>query len=211
MVQLLDTTLKDAGDAALNVMFAARKSVFVDLLRWNIPVRDGRHEIDQFDDTNARYLILLSDDGRHLASARLLPTCKPHILDTLFPNLCDGAVPRGLDTLEITRFCLDRCLRASARRQARDQLVTAIVGHALENGIATYTGVAEICWFQQILSFGWRCRPLGLPAEHEGSTLCALSIAIETSTPECLYGTGIWSPLAPQLPVGRAAGARVTV
>ena len=34
MVQLLDTTLKEAGDAALNLMVAARKSVFVDLLRW---------------------------------------------------------------------------------------------------------------------------------------------------------------------------------
>ncbi|WP_372857624.1 acyl-homoserine-lactone synthase [Sphingomonas sp.] len=102
MVQLLDTTLHDAGDAALNLMFAARKSVFVDLLRWNVPVRDGRHEIDQFDDDLARYLILLSDDGRHLASARLLPTSRPHILDTLFPALCDGEPPRGAGVWEIT-------------------------------------------------------------------------------------------------------------
>ncbi len=53
--------LKDAGDAALNLMFAPRKSVFVDLLRRNVPVRDGRHEIDQFDNDDARYLLLLSD------------------------------------------------------------------------------------------------------------------------------------------------------
>lgn len=207
MVQLLDTTLKDAGDAALNVMFAARKSVFVDLLRWNIPVRDGRHEIDQFDDAHARYLILLSDDGRHLASARLLPTCRPHILDTLFPNLCAGAVPRGPQMMEITRFCLDRGLRAVERRQVRDQLVTAIVGHALEHRIATFTGVAEMGWFQQVLSFGWKCRPLGLPADHEGSMLCALSISIAADTPECLGRTGIWSPLLRNVQ-GRAAGAR---
>ena len=208
MVQLLDTTLKDAGDVALNLMFAARKSVFVDLLKWKVPVRDGRNEIDRFDSGSARYLILLSDDGRHLASCRLLPTMQPHILDTLFPTLCEGAVPRGPDTLEITRFCLDRGLRAAERRVVRDQLVTAIVDHALERGVSTYTGVAEMGWFQQILSFGWACRPLGLPALHEGSMLCALSIAIDTDTPDRLAGRGIWSPVAAGVEEGRAAGAR---
>lgn len=209
MVQVLDTNLRSAGDAALNLMFAARKSVFVDLLRWNVPVRDGRHEIDQFDDDDARYVIVLSDDGRHLASARLLPTTRPHILDTLFPSLCEGAPPQGPDIMEITRFCLDRSLRAVDRRRVRDQLVTAIVEHALENGIATYTGVAEMGWFQQILSFGWDCRPLGLPSEHEGAMLCALKIAVEPDTPSCLSAAGIWSPVAaPDFQERRASGAR---
>ncbi|MEO8373580.1 MAG: acyl-homoserine-lactone synthase [Sphingomonas bacterium] len=209
MVQLLDTTLKEAGDAALNLMFAARKSVFVDLLRWNVPVRDGCHEIDQFDDDHARYLILLADDGRHLASTRLLPTTRPHILDTLFPDLCEHPLPRSPRTREITRFCLDRSLRAVDRRQVRDQLVTAIVEHAVEHGITTYTGVAEMGWFQQILSFGWDCRPLGLPSEHEGAMLCALKIAVEPDTPACLAAAGIWSPVAaPGFRERRASRAR---
>jgi acyl-homoserine lactone synthase len=209
MVQLLDTTLKDAGDAALNIMFVARKSVFVDLLRWNVPVRDGRHEIDQFDDGHARYLILLSDDGRHLASCRLLPTTRPHIHDTLFPMLCESDLPRGPHILEITRFCLDRSLRAVDRRRVRDQLVTAIVSHALENGISGFTGVAEMGWFQQILSFGWDCRPLGLPVEHEGALLCGLSIAVADDTPSGLDRAGIWSPIVmPMVQERRAAGAQ---
>jgi acyl-homoserine lactone synthase len=209
MVQLLDTTLRNAGDAALNVMFAARKSVFVDLLRWNVPVRDGRHEIDQFDDDHARYLILLTDDGRHMGSARLLQTTRPHILDSLFPNLCEHRLPRGSNALEITRFCLDRSLRAVERRQVRDQLVTAIVQHAVEHGITTYTGVAEMGWFQQILGFGWDCRPLGLPTRHEDAMLCALRITIAPDTPLCLARAGIWAPTAtPDLQERRAIGAR---
>jgi acyl-homoserine lactone synthase len=209
MVQLLDATLRTAGDAALNVMFAARKNVFVDLLKWNVPVRDGRHEIDQFDDDHARYLILLSDDGRHLGSARLLPTTRPHILDTLFPKLCGRAPPRGPRILEITRFCLDRALRATDRRRVRDQLITAIVEHALERGITSFTGVAETGWFQQILSFGWSCRPLGPPTEHQGSLLRALEITIRSDTQHCLARAGIWSPVvAPDLQERRAAGAR---
>ena len=199
MVRLLDTTMSGAGDAALNVMFAARKSVFVDLLRWNVPVRDGRHEIDQFDDAHARYLILLNEEGRHLGSARLLPTLRPHILDTLFPTLCEGEPPRGPTIYEITRFCLDRMLRASERRAVRDPLVTAIVEHAATHGITGFTGVAERGWCQQILSFGWECRPLGLPATHAGSMLCALRIAVERETPALLARNGIWSPAGPAM------------
>jgi N-acyl-L-homoserine lactone synthetase len=208
MVQLLDTTLRNAGDAALNLMFAARKSVFVDLLRWNVPIRDGRHEIDQFDDDHARYLILLSDDGRHLASTRLLRTTRPHILDSLFPALCDGEPPRGPDILEITRFCLDRSLRAADRRVVRDHLISALVDHALDHGVVSYTGVADLTWFQQILSFGWDCRPLGSPGIHEGATLRALTIAIAQDTSERLSRTGIWSPLSAPLTPRCAATAR---
>src|SRR3546814_10173185 len=70
------------GDAALRAMFTARKQVFIDLLKWDLPALDGRFEIDQFDTPDARYLILLDpDDLRHRASARLLPTSAPHLLD----------------------------------------------------------------------------------------------------------------------------------
>lgn len=106
-------------------------------MEWRVD--DGRHEIDQFDDDHARYLILLSDDGRHLTSARLLPTNRPHVLGMLFANLCERTPPRGPDIAEITRFCLDRSLRAIDRSQVRDQLVTAIVEHAVESGTATLT------------------------------------------------------------------------
>lgn len=56
------------GDAALRGMFAARKQVFIDQLKWDLPVLDGRFELDQFDTPDARYLILLDpDDLRHRA------------------------------------------------------------------------------------------------------------------------------------------------
>ena len=102
MVSLLNSTLADREDAALRAMFAARKSVFVDLLKWDLPVADGTFEIDQFDDEHARYLILLGDAGQHLASARLLPTDRPHILDSLFAELCERPVPQDAFTFEIT-------------------------------------------------------------------------------------------------------------
>lgn len=183
-----------AGDAVMRAMFEARKRVFVDLLGWDLPVLAGKYEIDQYDDPHARYLILADTDQNHLASARLLPTTRPHILGDLFAGLCDDAPPTGPEIWEITRFCLDRGLRAAERRRWRDALVMALAHYALEHGIATYTGVAEQGWLGQILAFGWRAEPLGNPRMIDRMTLGALRIEITPETPSLLAANGIHAP-----------------
>ncbi|MEZ0243738.1 MAG: acyl-homoserine-lactone synthase [Sphingomonas sp.] len=194
MIALIDTTRERACGVALRRMFEARKQVFVDLLGWDVPVLDGRFEIDQFDDEHARYLILTDDDLTHLGSARLLPTARPHILDTLFPSLCAGPVPRGPSVYEVTRFVLSRELQAAKRREVRNRLVTALAQHGLENGIAAYTGVAELGWLRQILAFGWEASQLGQPLRHAGCQLGALRIEITGRTQAQLAAKGIWLP-----------------
>ncbi|MDQ2803985.1 MAG: autoinducer synthase [Pseudomonadota bacterium] len=180
---------------ALRAMFAARKSVFVDLLEWDLPVVAGTFEIDQFDDEFAQYLILLGDGGQHLASARLLPTDRPHILDSVFPELCEHPIPQDAFSFEITRFCMDRSLRAAARRAARDQLITGMVNQALYGGWQRFTAVTDMAFLQQILSFGWDCRPLGLPVKTHSGVIGALEIRISGDTPALLARAGIWSPV----------------
>jgi N-acyl-L-homoserine lactone synthetase len=178
---------------ALRAMFRARKRVFVDILKWGVPVVGEQYEIDQFDDEHAVYVLVTGPDYRHLASARLLPTARPHILGSLFPQLCAGAVPAGPRIYEITRFCLDPGQHARERRAARNALVSALVSFALERGIATYTGVAEVDWLQQILAFGWNCRPLGIPQRLGSGMLGALAIHISPETPVLLERNGIWA------------------
>lgn len=155
------------SERALRTMFEDRRSVFVDLLGWDLPVLDGRFEIDEFDDEHATYVIVADSAGDHLGSARLLPTTRRHILGSLFPQLCAGGPPTGPGIAEITRFCLSRRQNAKARRDTRNQLVAALARHALDRGIRTYSGVAELGWLQQILAFGWECRPLGPPARFD--------------------------------------------
>lgn len=180
--------------ALLKQMFEARKRVFVDLLKWDVPVLSDRFEVDQFDTPDAIYLIVTDDSGAHCGSARLLPTERPHILDSLFPQLCAGQVPRGQRVWEITRFCLDPRGNRRVRRQVRNRLVAALVDHGLATGIDSYTGVAELDWLQQILAFGWGCRPLGLPRPIAGRMLGALQIDIDASTPDRLAENGIYTP-----------------
>src|ERR1700741_1515332 len=153
MLQIVQSGAGTGTDELLRTMFASRKKVFVDLLKWDVPVLDGRFEIDQFDDDHAVYLILAEEGGRHLGSARLLPSTRPHILGDLFPHLCDGPVPVDRTTWEITRFLLDRDLTARERRVVRDALVVNLVDHALASGIERYTAIAEMEWVQQILAF----------------------------------------------------------
>jgi acyl homoserine lactone synthase/acyl-homoserine lactone synthase len=186
-------------DAALRAMFTARKEVFVDLLKWDLPVLAGAYELDQFDDPDAEYLILIDAAGRHRASTRLLRTDRPHLLGDLYPHLCDGPVPSGPSVREITRFCLDRNQTASERRSARNQLVTALAEHALRRGITDYTGVAELAWLTQILRFGWQCMPLGRVVREGSRSLAGLHIRIDDRTIDGLKRMHVYEPISLRL------------
>lgn len=114
MLRIFEAGGDPAQDAVLAAMFEARKRVFVDLLGWDVPVLAGRFEVDQFDNGHAQYLVLTDAGGDHLASARLLPTTRPHILGDLNPELCEEAPPRGPDIAEITSEVL------TPRRRSHD-------------------------------------------------------------------------------------------
>ncbi|TMJ13378.1 MAG: GNAT family N-acetyltransferase [Alphaproteobacteria bacterium] len=191
MLMICEGSDDPLSNPVLRPMFEARRRVFVDLMGWQLPVVGHRFEVDQFDGPDAVYLVLSDSAGGHVASARLLKTTGPHILGSLFPQLCAAGVPSGPGILEITRFCLDPRQRASERLEARNRLVTALVDHALRSGIEAYTGVAEIGWLQQVLAFGWACRPLGLPQPVGGTLVGALRIDIDEETPRLLAANGI--------------------
>lgn len=191
-------------DPRLSSMFADRKRLFVDLMGWDVAVVDDRYEIDQFDGPDATYLIAAAGD-EHIASMRLLAGERPHILSTLFADLCDGAVPAGPGVAEITRLCLPCRLGAARRLAVRNCLISAMVDHALRSGIATLTGVVTASFLAQILVMGWRCERLGIPRDHAGQSLGAFRIDLDGETPARLAATGIYMPDMIATPLRRAA------
>lgn len=191
MLRIIGREARNREHKALRAMFEARKRVFVDLLKWDLPVLAGRYEVDQFDDGNAVYIIVTDEAACHLASARLLETTRPALLDSLYPELVDGPVPRGPDVFEITRFCLSPGIGARLRRKARDALLVGLAQYALDHGIRSYSGVAEVSWFEQIRRFGWNCRSLGAPRGEDGRLLTALRIEIDDTTIARLALNGI--------------------
>jgi len=175
-------------------MFADRKRLFVDLLGWELPTLEDRYEIDQFDGDHATYIVDADTSGRHIGSLRLLPSEGPHILGNLFACLCDGTVPSGPDTMEITRLCLPARLRAAGRLALRNRLISAMVDYSLVNGITALTGLTSASFLQQICSMGWRSRSLGAPRWIGGDFLAAFCIELNADTPNRLATNGIYTP-----------------
>jgi len=182
MLNYVNASNVSKHESAIDGMFRDRKRVFVDILKWNVPV-EGPYERDQFDDDCAEYFIITdSSGGQHQGSMRILHTDRPHILGSLFPMLCADDVPSGPEYRELTRLCLSPALRARERLQVRNRLFTSLVEYALMTGIKGYTGVAAMNWYQQLLSLGWRCTPLGLPQEVDGDVIAALLAHVEPNT-----------------------------
>lgn len=82
-------------DARAASMFEDRKTLFVDLLGWDVPVVGGRYEIDSYDGDKAVYLIATDDGCIHQGSMRLLSTEGAHLLADRFASLCECDAPRG--------------------------------------------------------------------------------------------------------------------
>ena len=112
MVDVVTANNRHKYREMVDAMHADRKRIFVDSLKWEIPVVEDKYEIDQFDNEDAVYLLALDPKKQlHMGSVRLLPSSKPHLLGDVFPMLCDKGVPRGDDIWEITRLCTAPQLR----------------------------------------------------------------------------------------------------
>lgn len=187
---VVDQSSRAREHMALRSMFAARKRVFVDLLKWDLPVLAGRFEIDHRDGPEATYLIVTDADCEHLASARLLPVRQEAQMPEMPGALTPGTAGSGPGVAEMTHFCLSPDIDADRRRRARDTLLHGLVDHALTNAISRFVGVAERAWLDRVVSFGWQCRRLG-PAEGARAGAVPFVIDIDGTTPSRLAAAGI--------------------
>lgn len=184
MVSVVSTSGSDLGHGLWSSMHSDRKRIFVDLLRWNVPVVDDRFEVDQFDNEHAHYIVVTSDDGsEHLGSVRLLPSVRPHILGNVFPSLCAGEVPTGDNVWEITRLCISPSVRRrSQSMEIRRKLAIAIVEFGLLHGVERFTLVTSMSHVPALLAVGWDADPLGLPQMVDGELVGAMAINISPAT-----------------------------
>lgn len=182
MVSLITVHNRSKFRASLDAMHRDRKKIFVDALKWDVPVVDGQYEIDQFDTDRAIYLVALDPkDQHHLGSVRLLPTTGPHLLSDVFPYLCDKGVPVGDDIWELTRLCTAP-RKDIEPRLIRRRLATAMCEFGLLYGINKYTCVTHVQWLSHLLALGWECEPLGEPQQVGKDVIGAMSISITPAT-----------------------------
>jgi acyl-homoserine lactone synthase len=182
MVAIVTAADRSHFTQELDQMHRDRKRVFVDWLQWKVDVVDGVYEIDRFDNEDAVYLIE-AQQGRHLASIRLLPTTKPHLMSEVFSGLCASGVPRGPDIWEFTRFCISPDVSKPEARRLLELMRTATVEYAQLYGITRYTCVTHLAFLSQLLALGWDTEPLGMPQEVDGMAMGAIQFNI---TPKSL-------------------------
>ncbi|MBT2337131.1 GNAT family N-acetyltransferase [Variovorax paradoxus] len=81
-----------------------RHRVFVEKLGWKLHTRCGL-ELDQFDGRDTVYLVARNPDGDIVGTTRLLPTHRPYLLASVFPQLLGGApAPCSPKIWELSRF-----------------------------------------------------------------------------------------------------------
>jgi len=198
MATVVTSSNRHSHRASLAAMHADRKRVFVDTLKWDLPVVDGQFEMDEYDTEDAIYLIVQDPrNGAHLGSVRIVPTSGAHLLGDKFAFLCDDEVPSGLDIWEITRMCTAPGIEREVGTRVRQQLALALVEFALIGGITRYTMMTHMAFLSAVLATGWDCEPLGLPANVGGELVGALLVTITPATLTKLRGQ--WSFRQPVL------------
>lgn len=166
-------------------MHRQRKAVFVDSIGWDIPVVDDM-EIDCYDRNDTTYLIAKAElySREVLASARLLPTVRSHLMADLFLDACQGVVPCGPAIWEASRFCISQELRGRRARLALLwQMVCGVSETALLFGVEQITFVANAALLPLMLNCGWAATVLGPTLQDGADEMTAVAASV---TPEGL-------------------------
>ena len=183
-IKLVDADARLRFSKHLIEMHHDRKRVFVDQLGWQLPNAGSWLEVDEFDNEYTVYLIACSGaDDRHLASVRLLPTTRPHMLNTIFADLSDGGPVIGEDVWESSRFTIAPVgMRGAEVMRLSQYLALAHVEFALLNNIRRYTMIGEVHRVATVCAMGWKVRPLCLPTNCDGNKVVSMEVSIDEDT-----------------------------
>jgi acyl-homoserine lactone synthase len=164
----------------LTEMHRQRKQVFIDQLNWRLEESAGL-EIDAYDSQDALYLIEAGAPASDVkASARLLPTVRPHLMSEQFADLCEAPLPAGPGVWEATRFCPAPGTPAGPpRRQMLGRMIAAIMETALIFGVDEVTYVADAALAAMALKAGWDVRALGRPRGRGRGRIQAFAASID--------------------------------
>ncbi|CCD84690.1 putative autoinducer synthetase (modular protein) [Bradyrhizobium sp. ORS 285] len=191
-----------------------RYRMFVERQRWSVPHYQGI-EYDQFDTPAATYILVVDDHDQALGTARLIPTTRPYMVRSLWPDLVDGSLPHSDAIWEASRFGCDRALSAGKRREVIGQLIQGCQEFGLANGISCYLGVMPSWIFKNVIAaHGCPVRPLGTKLRLEGHDIGAAYIGVSAAILESVRRhTGIPSALnaspSPAGPVSPALSPRL--
>jgi N-acyl-L-homoserine lactone synthetase len=182
MIVVVNAENRRLFEADLIEMYRQRKATFVDRAGWKIPVVADQ-EIDCYDSEDTIYLLAKEElDGPLLASVRLLPTTRPHLMGDLFPAACRDAPPHGPTVWEVSRFCTTPELPGRGFRLGLLwEIICGVMETALLYGIDQVIFAANRALLPLALTCGWDASKLGETLRDENDEITAAAAMIGTA------------------------------
>lgn len=177
MLHVVSSENRGLYEREIDEFYRLRKAVFVDELRWNIPVRDGL-EIDQYDDERAIYGFSFDHDHQLTMACRYRPTDDHSLLTDVFRHAMAPGTPdpTGPGVLEITRgICLETGGGRHNQRRRACQMITPLELTRAAGGTKC-VAFAEVRLLPGLITMGWRVNLLGDPTEFGQGTGIAFEI-----------------------------------
>ncbi len=168
-------------------MLEDRKAIFMDGLKWDaLHANHMGWERDEYDDITKHdaFYVALEDKktGLHLASGRLLPTNRPHMIADHFNDLTGGVRYSGPRTWELTRLCIAplgklRSAGISPREAGKFIDTLALAGHefASVSGIDNYVGIMDRLVYHYYQKNHYNVEKFGAP--HPDFVMAAWNVA----------------------------------
>lgn len=158
MIRIINGVNRKRHPIEIDAMHRLRKTVFHDLLGWDVSLR-GDWEIDNYDQANPLYVLSYGDSGRLRGALRLLPTLGPNMLDDTFPVLLGNQSEiRSAAIWESSRFCIDPQIsqdRASNQITiAAAELMCGVGELGLASGLSQIVTVTDVFLERMFMRMG---------------------------------------------------------
>lgn len=171
--------LSRQGDLLVSFM-EARKRVFIDQLRWNVPHVDGM-EFDQYDTPQARW-IAVHADGRVLGGVRLTPTtaqvgvysymlrdAQNGLLPDIPRDILFFEAPVDMNVWEASRLFITDDVPAHRRHDVQSALMTQMSTAARAEGATHVIGIVPALFSRWLRRLGLDAVPVGRRFEIDGT------------------------------------------
>jgi acyl homoserine lactone synthase len=196
---------RSLSEATFRALARYRYGVFVEQLGWPIGSPDGL-ELDEFDDAETEYVAAIEPDGRIGGCARLLPTTRAYLLQSVFPHLLNGTpLPCSPSVWELSRFAAvdlqaDPADEPRLKALRSGQILLASVLRAASLGAKRLITVSPLGIERILRRMGAHAHRAGPPCLVAGQPVYACWIELDERTVSALscYGPMPRSATAPR-------------
>jgi len=187
MITVIDSTNIEIFKDLMEASYRLRHNVFVEEKGWEKLRKPDNREIDQFDDEHAVHMIC-REEGCVVGYQRMLPTTRPNLLSSVYPQLCDDEIPDDPEIWEWTRFAVEKVHRKRGviLSPVGNALLSGLVEWGLRNGVHSIVIEMNPLWMLRLFQLHFRVQPLGYIKEISGENTVAVKATFNRFTLEKL-------------------------